>query len=87
MKQYFKSLMIFFLFMTLLGATASSFGAAEKNQKTTAPIRSTAPLFNQLGNFHHPVTTRSPLAQRGDRYNVGVMSLPQDGEVGHHCHE
>ncbi len=65
-----------FLFRPLaqfVDCLAQSDQASQGRSSTTAEVtpggmsksdRRTAPLFDDLGNHHHTITTRSPLAQR-----------------------
>lgn len=68
---------ILFLPIALLLLIACDSPSLKVRQKNTAAIQTTemsreeaaaekdvAPLFDNLGNHHHPITTRSPLAQR-----------------------
>ncbi len=54
------SLMLLVLFPNVNSAQTSS--AAEN--KMTVSSRVGAPLFNNLGSYHHEITTSSPQAQR-----------------------
>lgn len=43
---------------------AQSYSLNDKNEKTKASTAAGAPLFDDLGNYHHKITTNSRLAQR-----------------------
>jgi tetratricopeptide (TPR) repeat protein len=64
MRKYFKLTSVFFLLMALLCVIGSTFAETVKNSSVTGQPPLGAPLFNNLGNYHRPIATKSPLAQR-----------------------
>jgi len=53
-----------FRWLTLLLLLAMPVQADEPHHGLPGPGNDTVPLFDNLGSYHHPITTSSPLAQR-----------------------
>ncbi|MEW6491612.1 MAG: tetratricopeptide repeat protein [Cyanobacteriota bacterium] len=52
-------------------STPTTLIATESGDKTIASSDRLAPLLNNLGNYHHPISTTAPLAQR--YFNQGLI--------------